>query len=199
MGILDQIRAAFARAAESKAAEQGVDAPPPAPQSAAAAEPAPVPEPASTGERRSRKRINARKGTRALIVDDSPTIVAVLRKTLRTVGFSTQEALNGETALEIAHRDKPELIFLDIVLPGMSGFAVLRSLRRDPTTRDIPVIMMSGNEQATEQCYANRIGADDFMKKPFSRFEIFNRIENLLDPALAPVRKKHTPDSGTPQ
>ncbi|MBK8919146.1 MAG: response regulator [Betaproteobacteria bacterium] len=199
MGILDQIRAAFARAAESKAAEQDVDTKPPAPRPTVAADSAPVPEPAATGERRARQRVNARKGTRALIIDDSPTIVAVLRKTLRSVGFSTREALNGETGLEIAQHEKPELIFLDIVLPGMSGFAVLRTLRRDPATRDIPVIMMSGNEQATEQFYANRIGADDFMKKPFSRFEIFSRIENLLDPDLAPVRKKHTPDSGTPQ
>ncbi|MBK7900342.1 MAG: response regulator [Azonexus sp.] len=199
MGILDQIRAAFARAAESKAAEQDVDTKSPAPRPTVAADSAPVPEPAATGERRARQRVNARKGTRALIIDDSPTIVAVLRKTLRSVGFSTREALNGETGLEIAQHEKPELIFLDIVLPGMSGFAVLRTLRRDPATRDIPVIMMSGNEQATEQFYANRIGADDFMKKPFSRFEIFSRIENLLDPDLAPVRKKHTPDSGTPQ
>ncbi len=188
MGILNQIRAAFARAAEAKTPEPVEQAVPPSPPMA--------PEPAATtnSERRSRQRVNARKGTRALIVDDSPTVVAVLRKNLRSVGYVTQEALNGETALEIARRDRPELVFLDIVLPGMSGFAVLRTLRRDPLTRDIPVIMMSGNEQATEQFYADRIGADDFMKKPFSRFEIFSRIEHLLDPDLAPARKR-TADS----
>ncbi|HMV00425.1 MAG TPA: response regulator [Rhodocyclaceae bacterium] len=188
MGILNQIRAAFARAAEAKTPEPVEQAVPPCPPVA--------PEPAATtnSERRSRQRVNARKGTRALIVDDSPTVVAVLRKNLRSVGFVTHEALNGETALEIARRDRPELVFLDIVLPGMSGFAVLRTLRRDPLTRDIPVIMMSGNEQATEQFYADRIGADDFMKKPFSRFEIFSRIEHLLDPDLAPARKR-TADS----
>ncbi len=193
MSILEQIRAAFARAAESRDKEPA-DEPTPPP---AAAAPAPPGEVVAPPERRSRRRVDARRGTRALIVDDSATIVAVLRKTLRSVGFVTLEALNGETGLELARHEKPELIFLDIVLPGMNGFAVLRNLRRDPQTRDIPVIMMSGNEQATEQFYAERIGADDFMKKPFSRFEIFSRIENLLGPDLAPVRKKaHSTETG---
>ena len=71
----------------------------------------------------------------------------------------------------------------------MNGFEALRLMRRDPQTADIPVIMISGNEQATEEFYANRIGADDFMKKPFSRFEVFSRIERLLDDELAPRRQ----------
>ncbi|MPN41333.1 Phosphate regulon transcriptional regulatory protein PhoB [bioreactor metagenome] len=70
----------------------------------------------------------------------------------------------------------------------MNGFAALRAIRRDPMTRDIPVIMMSGNEQAMEQFFGTRIGADDFMKKPFSRYEIFFRIERLLDENLIPRR-----------
>ena len=111
MGILNQIRAAFARAAEAKTPEPVEQAVPPCPPVA--------PEPAATtnSERRSRQR-ERRKGDPALIVDDSPTVVAVLRKNLRSVGFVTHEALNGETALEIARRDRPELVFLDIVLPA---------------------------------------------------------------------------------
>ena len=70
----------------------------------------------------------------------------------------------------------------------MNGFTALRMIRRDPLTRDIPVIMMSGNEQAMEQFYGSRIGADDFMKKPFSRDELFFRIENLLDNDCVPRR-----------
>jgi len=73
-------------------------------------------------------------------------------------------------------------------LPGMNGFAALRLLRRDPITRDVPIIMISGNEQATEQFFGTRIGADDFMKKPFSRFEVFARIERLLDSNCVPHR-----------
>jgi len=70
----------------------------------------------------------------------------------------------------------------------MNGFAALRRLRRDPQTEPIPVIMISGNEQATEQFFGARIGADDFMKKPFSRQEIFARIERLLDDQQHPCR-----------
>ena len=140
-------------------------------------------------ERRKRQRTNARHGTRALIIDDSPTIVAALRKTLQSAGFITLEALNAERGLEVAFREQPDLIFLDIVLPGMNGFAALRTMRKDPRTRHIPIIMISGNEQATEQFYASRIGADDFMKKPFSRYEVFARIEKLLDANHAPSRK----------
>ena len=96
-------------------------------------------------ERRRRKRLNSHKGRRVLIVDDSPTIVAVLKKTLRSAGCVTLEALDAEHGLEIVRREKPDLVFLDIVLPGMNGFAALRLMRRDPATQHIPVIMISGN------------------------------------------------------
>ena len=132
-------------------------------------------------ERREKPRVNAREGTRVLIVDDSATIVALLRKFLQQNGYATLEAGDAETGVELARTERPDLVFLDIVLPNMNGFQALRILRRDPVTKDIPIIMISGNEQATEQFYAQRIGADDFMKKPFSRSEVFVRIERLLD------------------
>lgn len=138
--------------------------------------------------RRTRPRVNARPGTVALIIDDSPTIVAALSKILKSVQYVTLEAGDAESGLEIARREQPQLIFLDIVLPGMNGFSALRQLRRDPQTMDIPIIMMSGNEQATEQFFGSRIGADDFMKKPFSRHEVFARIERLLDENRSPRR-----------
>ena len=151
-------------------------------EAASAAPTAPV-------ERRQRKRVNARKGTRVLIIDDSPTVVAVLRRALRSAGYDTREALDAEQGLTLIAQDPPELIFLDIILPGMNGFNALRAIRKLPGSQHIPVIMISGNEHATEQFYANRIGADDFMKKPFSRHEIFARIEMLLDGQLTPRRK----------
>lgn len=140
-------------------------------------------------DRRQRQRLNAKRGLPALIIDDSPTIVAALGKTLRSGGFLTIEANDAESGLELAKQAAPALIFLDIVLPGMNGFAALRLIRRDPKLRAVPVIMISGNEHATEQFYANRIGADDFMKKPFSRFEVFSRIESLLNEQLIPCRR----------
>ncbi|TDR43922.1 twitching motility two-component system response regulator PilH [Tahibacter aquaticus] len=142
----------------------------------------------ATAERRDKPRMNAREGTRVLIVDDSPTIVALLRKLLQQNGYATLEAGDAEEGIRMAQAEAPDLIFLDIVLPGMNGFAALRQLRRDPRTKDIPIIMISGNEQATEQFYAQRIGADDFMKKPFSRAEVFMRIERLLNAEKVPYR-----------
>lgn len=139
-------------------------------------------------DRRDKPRMNAREGTRVLIVDDSATIVALLRKLLQQNGYLTLEAGDAEQGIATAVEELPDLIFLDIVLPGMNGFAALRALRRDPRTKDIPIIMISGNEQATEQFYAQRIGADDFMKKPFSRAEVFMRIERLLNVDKVPHR-----------
>ncbi len=146
-------------------------------------------QPAAAVERRARERLDARDGTRALVIDDSRTIVVALNKILRSGGFVTMEALDAETGVELARSQQPDLIFLDIVLPGMNGFAALRALRKDLATREIPVIMMSGNEQATEQFFGTRIGADDFMKKPFSRTEVFARIERLLDDNMVPRRR----------
>jgi twitching motility two-component system response regulator PilH len=154
-------------------------------------QPAPV-EAATPEDRRRRERINAREGTRVLIIDDSKTIVTVLKKFLRSAGYETIEALDAEVGLVRMNEQRPELIFLDIMLPGMNGFAALRAIRRDPQTRDTPVIMMSGNEQAMEQFFGTRIGADDFMKKPFSRHEVFFRIERLLD-------NDHVPRRATPR
>ena len=141
-------------------------------------------------DRREKPREPAREGTRILIIDDSATIVALMRKMLRQDGYTTLEAADAEQGVELAKTERPDLIFLDIVLPGMNGFAALRIMRRDPATRDIPVIMISGNEHATEQFYAQRIGADDFMKKPFSRSEVFARIEKLLDADRVPKRRE---------
>ena len=164
---------------------------PSAPVARAEASEAAAEKPASASpgpERRGKARTNARPGTRMLVIDDSATIVALLSRMLRQNDYHVLEASDAEQGLEIARNQSPELVFLDIVLPGMDGFAALRQLRRDPQTRDIPVIMISGNEQATEQFYVHRIGADDFMKKPFSRAEVFARIERLLDANRVPKR-----------
>lgn len=149
-----------------------------------------------TSNRRGKDRRNATPGTRMLVIDDSATIVALLRRMLRQNNYLTLEAGDAEQGIELARAERPDLIFLDIVLPGMNGFAALRQLRRDPLTRDIPIIMISGNEQATEEFYVHRIGADDFMKKPFSRAEVFARIERLLDGQGIPRRVPQAP-SGT--
>lgn len=174
MGIVDRIRTLFGSEGESEAS---------------VGEPLPAPVEAIPEDRRMRKRVNARPGTNALIVDDSRTVILALRRMLESSGMNVSEAYDGETAVEMAQARRPDLIFLDIVMPSMNGFAVLRKLRRDLLTNPIPVIMMSGNEQATEQFLACKIPADDFLAKPFSRRDVFTRIEELLDQEQVPHRR----------
>ena len=132
-------------------------------------------------ERRTRPRSRVPADASVLIIDDSKTMVAALGRMFRDNQFTVLEALNGEAGLELLRKNKPSLIFLDLVMPGMSGFDVLRRIRRSQYVGKVPVIIMSGNEAATEEYYVRRIGANDFMRKPCSRAEVFSRVERLLD------------------
>jgi twitching motility two-component system response regulator PilH len=152
----------------------------------------PTPAAATPAERRRAFRQDAKQGTKILIIDDSPTVLFAFKKILQNSGLVLLEALDAESGIAIAKEQKPDLIFLDIVLPGMNGFAALRAMRRDPATQAIPIIMISSNEQATEQFFGSKIGADDFLKKPFTRPEVFIRIANLLDQDGVPRRIAET-------
>ena len=154
---------------------------------------------APPGDRRNVERVRASLGARVLVVDDSATIRAVLGKMLAQDGYEVLKAADGEAAVETAHTHFPELIFLDIVLPGISGFAVLRALRRDNRTRTTPIIMMSGNQQATEQFYVQRFGADGFVKKPFGRIEVFQAIRSLVQAGRMPARLEAAPVDVLPE
>ena len=197
-GLVPNQAPAPAPAAPPAAREPAIPAPVEVPadvQSEAAQVPAEPAQPDHDGpERRERNRRHARPGLRVLVIDDSPTIVALLKRMLQQNQLVVLEAFDAESGIEIARKEVPDLIFLDIVLPGMDGFACLRTLRREPATKPVPVIMISGNQQATEQFYVQRIGADDFMKKPFSRAEVFMRIEALLDAENIP---RHGSKPGT--
>jgi CheY-like chemotaxis protein len=137
----------------------------------------------------SRPRLQASLGARMLVVDDSPTICAVLGKMLGQEGYAVLKAADGRSAIDLARSERPALIFLDVVMPGMNGFTVLRTLRHDPLTRDVPIIMISGNQQATEQFYLQRYGADDFMKKPFGANDVHRRIGQLVTAGRLPARQ----------
>ena len=147
-------------------------------------------------ERRVDERVRTTLGARVLVVDDSATIRAVLGKMLAQDGYEVMKAADGETAVDMAQSQVPDLIFLDIVLPGMSGFSVLRALRREDGTRTTPIIMMSGNQQATEQFYVQRFGADSFIRKPFGRAEVFHAIRALVHEGRVPARAVPPPLSG---
>ncbi|PWK91884.1 response regulator [Fulvimonas soli] len=131
----------------------------------------------------------AARGARVLVVDDSPTIRAVLGRMLEAEGYAVAQAADGESALALARAQPPALIFLDIVLPGINGFAVLRALRHDPLAREVPIVMISGNPQATEQYYVQRFGADDFIRKPFGQAEVARSIDRLVRAGRLPGRE----------
>jgi twitching motility two-component system response regulator PilH len=150
-------------------------------------------------ERREDERLRASLGARVLVVDDSATIRAVLGKMLMQDGYEVLKAADGESAIVMAQSQLPDLIFLDIVLPGLSGFAVLRSLRREGATRTTPIIMMSGNQQATEQFYVQRFGADGFVKKPFGRAEVFHAIRSLVQAGRVSARVEAMPVNAIPE
>ena len=138
-------------------------------------------------------RVRAAASTRVLVVDDSATIRAVLGKMLNQDGYEVLKAADGASALALARSEHPDLVFLDIVMPGVSGFEVLRTLRREQATAHVPIVMISGNVQATEQFYVQRYGADDFMKKPFGREEVFERIRQLVQAGRLPARAEAAP------
>ena len=116
-----------------------------------------------------------------LIVDDSRTVLASLKKILQQGGFQSITAINGEEGVQMAKQHKPNMILMDLVMPGINGFQATRMIRRDPETENIPIIIISGNEQASEKFWGTRIGANGFLPKPITRDKLFDIIGETLD------------------
>ncbi|WP_428605353.1 response regulator [Sedimenticola sp.] len=131
-------------------------------------------------DRRVNRRVIPSEGTTVLIVDDSKTVRRVMRGMLQQSGYRTLEAEDGAQGIELARNHKPNLIFMDVMMPGMDGFQATRKLQTNVDTQDIPVIIISGNRQATVQTWVQKIGAKDFMAKPFERGELFQRLESAI-------------------
>ncbi len=131
-------------------------------------------------ERREHRRITPPTGASVLIVDDSSTVRFVMSKMLHDSGYSVLEANNGEAGMDMASKHLPNIIFMDVVMPGINGFEATRKLRKKADTKDVPIVIISGNRQAVEQFWATKIGANDYMEKPFDRRELFYRLEKTL-------------------
>jgi len=112
-----------------------------------------------------------------LVVDDEPKIVKLTRDFLEKDGFRVISAADGVTALQIARREKPDLVVLDLMLPGMDGWEVCRALRRES---DVPVIMLTARSEESDQVVGLELGADDYISKPFSPRTLVARVRALL-------------------
>jgi twitching motility two-component system response regulator PilH len=114
-----------------------------------------------------------------LIVDDSPTERYYLTDILVKNGFAVSTADNGEDALAKIRADRPELILMDVVMPGANGFQVTRSIARDPDLAGVPVIICSSKNQETDRIWGMRQGARDYLVKPVDPAQLLARIADL--------------------
>lgn len=115
-----------------------------------------------------------------LIVDDEPNILLSLEFLIQQAGLEVATAADGEQALELIQQQTPDLILLDISLPGMSGFDLLEQLRRSPDTRSLPVVMLTAHGREMEKEKGMALGADDYITKPFSTHALMERVRALL-------------------
>jgi twitching motility two-component system response regulator PilH len=113
---------------------------------------------------------------RVLVVDDSPTEQFVARSILEKNGYQVSVANNGEEGVAKAKAEKPDLIFMDIVMPGMNGFKAVRELSRDPATAGIPVIVLSSKDQEADMEWAKKQGAAAYLVKPAREPEMLAAI-----------------------
>ena len=111
-----------------------------------------------------------------LIVDDSPTERHVLNDMLTKSGFEVVASDNGEDAILKAKSLKPDLILMDVVMPGLNGFQATRAISRDPDTRTIPIILCTSKSQETDKIWGMRQGARDYIVKPVNREELLDKI-----------------------
>jgi len=115
-----------------------------------------------------------------LVVDDEPDILSVLVYHLSREGYRVTTAVNGQGALTSAEAEQPDLIILDLMLPGMDGYEVLQRLRGAESTSSMPVILLTARREEDERVKGFEVGADDYITKPFSARELTLRVEALL-------------------
>jgi len=115
-----------------------------------------------------------------LIVDDTPANLNVLSAILGKRGYRVRPAINGALALKAAQKAAPDLILLDVQMPGLDGYEVCRQLKRDAQTRDIPVIFISALDDVLDKVEAFQAGGVDYITKPFQIEEVLARVENQL-------------------
>ncbi|MGH2614632.1 MAG: response regulator [Thermomicrobiales bacterium] len=133
-----------------------------------------------------------------LIVDDEPSLLDALSYTLRKEGYRVEVAATGNEAIQAARRHRPDVVVLDVMLPGMDGFQVCRTLRSEST---VPILLLSARGEEIDRVVGLEIGADDYLTKPFAMRELLARIRAMLrrvemmTPPATRVPEELTPDS----
>lgn len=117
---------------------------------------------------------------RILVVDDDREIVRLLRSYLEQAGYEVLVAYDGESALHVLRRDRPDLLVLDLMLPDRDGWEITRLLRGDPTLAAIPIIMLTARVDDTDKIIGLEMGADDYVTKPFNAREVLARVRAML-------------------
>lgn len=124
---------------------------------------------------------------RILVVDDEPDITALVAYHLARAGYRVSTATTGNDALRAAREERPDVVVLDLMLPGVSGYEVLRELRQRPETRDVGVILLTSRREEADRIKGFSLGADDYLSKPFSPQELTLRVAALLRRLQAPA------------
>ncbi|HLT27858.1 MAG TPA: response regulator [Zeimonas sp.] len=117
--------------------------------------------------------------TRVLIAEDEPHIVESLSFVLQRSGYEVASVFDGEAAMSQLRSDPPDMMILDVMLPKLNGFEVLKQVKSDPSLRSIPVIILTAKGQTQDRRMAEEIGVDGFMTKPFSNREIVDEVRRL--------------------
>ncbi|MFZ5965123.1 response regulator transcription factor [Thalassococcus sp. BH17M4-6] len=117
-----------------------------------------------------------------LLIEDEPNIIEAISFILSRDGWTVNTHANGTTAVETVHARNPDVLILDVMLPGKSGYDILRELRESPKTRALPVLMLTARGQTKDREMAERAGVNAFMAKPFSNSEMLEAVRALSTP-----------------
>ena len=115
-----------------------------------------------------------------LLADDEPSLRTLVHATLEDPEYRILEAEDGISALEVARRERPDLLVLDWMMPGLSGIEVVKTLRQDPTTARIPIVMLTAKGQAIDRDQAIALGVSAYLIKPFSPLELLKKVQEIL-------------------
>lgn len=115
-----------------------------------------------------------------LVVDDDPLVTGLVKINLELEGFEVEEAWGGEEALQVIEERVPDLVLLDVMMPELDGWDLLRMLRSNPTTRELPVVLLTAKVQEGDVAKGWQMGADGYITKPFNPLEMVDRLKTVL-------------------